>query len=300
MLTRRTVIAAKAEGTPGTAETLDATHAVFFAYVGPDSYVENTPTIPRPNMSGGQNAATHGARMATLTFDVDFAGKGASGNPYWSVLFTGCGGTVSTQTWSFGLTAAPLTIAIYIDGTIRKLVGAMGTFTINLTSGAAGRVQFTFTGKVADDADATLLAPTYESVVPPRFAAGTASLASYALKASALSIVHGGSIKLREDPADATGYHSAVITNLEPSATVDPEQEALSTKNWQSIKQAGTTGALSVVVGSAANNTQTIAGTAQVLEDPSGDRDGLLVRRLGLGFVWTGQSGTSPFTVIFS
>lgn len=300
---RKTVIAAKAEGTPGTAEALTATEAVFFGYVEPGAYTENIPIIGRPSMTGGQHAPAHGGRAGSVTFEVDLAGKGASGLPYWAtVLLPACGGSLSTATYSFGYTVAPITIALYIDGIVRKLVGAVGTFTISLRAGQPGRVRFTFVGKLAADADVAVLAPTYESVQPPRWANNAYTVGGYAMPASLLTVNLGATTKLIEDVAatDSTGFGYGTITDLAPTAQTDPEAVTVATKDWYTILTGVTTAALSCAVGTAANNTITIAGTVAVTKTDAGSRDRIVVRNLDLQFVWTGLAATSPFTIVFS
>jgi hypothetical protein len=301
LLARKTVIAAKAEGTPGTAETLTAAEAVFFAYVEPGAFTENIPILDRPSMSGGQHAAAHGGRQGSITFEVDLAGKGASGVPSWaSVLLPACGGSLAVATYSFGYTVAPITLALYIDGMVRKLIGAVGTFAINLTAGQPGRVRFTFVGKIAADADATLLAPTYESVQPPRWASNAYTIGAVAVKASTLTVDLGAATKMLEDPADAAGFSYGAVTDIRPTAQTDPEAVVVATKDWYMILTGVTTSALSCAVGTAANNTITIAGTVQVVGANTGSRDNVVTRNLDLRFVWTGQTSTSPFTIAFT
>jgi hypothetical protein len=303
LLSRECVLAIEAEGTPGTAETAAAADAVFFAYFDPSQFSDDVPVIERPAMTGGMHAPSLGARMGTLTFEVDMAGKGAAGVPVWaSTALVACGATVSSQTYSFGLTSVPHTVSMYADGLLRKLVGALGTVQFVMRHGQLGRARFTFTGKLAVDADSAILAPTYESVQPPRFAAGTCTLGGTALRTDEIVIDLGASVKLLEDPTDVTGYKHAVITSINPSATVGVEADLVATKNWQSLQFAGTAGTLSVVLGTSANNILTFTGTSNwyVVASPTGNRDGIVTRDLVLRPEWTGASGTSPMTLAFT
>lgn len=302
LLSRLMALAAKTEGVAGTAEALTATEAVFFAYLGPDAFTPEVPVVDRPALGGGHHQAAHGGRMGRLRFAVDFAGKGAAGNPYYAThLFPACGGSVSTQTWIFGYTASPCTIAALVNGTIRKLVGAVGTFDFELLAGQPARINFDMVGKIAADADTALLAPTYEAVVPPRWAANTFALGGYTMRASRLAIALGATTRMLEDITDATGYKNGIITDILPTLDCDPEADLQATKDWQALLYAGTTGALSTVLGTAANNIVTITQAAvQVIEETMGDRDGLVTRQLGLRPTWTGASGTTPLQIVYT
>jgi len=301
LLSRECVIAVKAEGTPGTAETLTAAEAKLFATFDPSQFTDDVPVIERPSMDGGHHAPSLGARQGQITFDVDLVG--AATVPFWaSALLPACGATLSSRTYSFGLGGTPSTIAMYADGIVRKLVGAVGTFTIPFTVGQIVRGRFTFTGKLAVDADATMLAPTYESVQPPRFAAGTCTLGGTALRTDQFELDLGGTVKLLEDPTDVTGFKHGVITNINPTARVAVEADLIATKDWQALQFAGTAGSLSLVLGTASNNTITVANTSAtyVVGTSTGNRDGIVTRQLELRYAWTGQSGTSPFTIAFT
>lgn len=296
---RLTAVLCKPEGTPGTYEAMTADDGVFFAYVSPESYTEDITLIPRPSMGGGQHAQGHGMRLGQISLDFDIAGKGASGLPSWATRFLPmCGGSASSTTYSFGYSATPHSLAVPVNGMIRKLAGCVGTFTLTGQAGQKWMGNLTAVGKIVTDADQTFPAMTYENVRPPRWAGTANTLGSYALKCSRFSISLGAALKMLEDPSDATGAKFGCITDIVPSMTCDQEAELIATKDWYSLLTGETTGALSIVVGSSSNNTITIASSAvQVVGTPMGSRDGVAVRNLSMFPVWTGNSGTSPFTI---
>lgn len=287
------VVAFAVEATPGTAESLDADDAAFVAYnanVEPDEPVDE-----RPGGTGfQQHTAVNGPRAVTVTYESDFTGSGADGTPpFWMTMATCAGMDLSGDVLACGTTTRTATIGVYRDGLLEKISGAAGTFVIPLNSGRAGRIQWTWRGILEDDSDVAVLAPTYPSLVPPKWGGGSASIHSLATKSSTLTLDRGAEIILRENPAKASGYEAAHFVDAKPFITCDPECDLVATKNWQSIKRAQTEGAVSVAVGTAAGNILTIASsTAQVIECPNSERNKLVTKALRLQL-----NGPAAFTI---
>src|SRR5688572_17649334 len=109
LLSRKNPLAAKVEGTPGTAETLAASDGAFIVY--DPVLTPNTPSDQRPGATGlAQHSAVTGGRSGTLTFSADLIGSATV--PAWASTFlVACGMTVSSRTYSFAVTTSTLTMA---------------------------------------------------------------------------------------------------------------------------------------------------------------------------------------------
>jgi hypothetical protein len=288
------VVAAKSEVTAGTAETLAAADAAFIAYNW--KLDRDVPVDQRPGGTGfQQHTAVTGPRLGRATFETDEVGSGVDNTPpFWmATLAPACLMDLTGDVLACGTTTRTLTIAGYIDGKVEKIVGAAGTFVITRNAGRAGRIAWTFTGKLADDADVAVLAPTYPTVVPPRWAGGTCTIHGAARKCSTFVLDRGAEIVMREDPADVTGYIAAHGVDAGPFITCDPESDLVATTNWQSIMQAHTEGAVSCATGGAAGNVLTVASsTAQITEAPHDERNKLLTNAIRLQL-----NGTAGFTI---
>lgn len=294
LLDRKSVVAAKAEVTAGTAVSLAAADGAMNCYnwkLEPDIQFDD-----RPGQAGfSQLASIHGIRMGRATFETDLVGSGADGTPpFWmSVLAVACGMDLTTDALACGTTTRTITLGGFKDGLLESIAGACGSFVINLNAGRAGRIAWTFTGKIVNDTDTAIIAPTFPTTLPPRWAGGTASIHSLACQLSSFSLDRGAEIIGRQDPADSTGILACHVVDAKPKATADPEATLVATKNFQSLQQAHTEGALSIVVGTVAGSTFTIASsTAQILQAPTDARDKIVTRALDMQL-----NGTTAFSI---
>jgi len=302
LIRRKRVIAAKVEDTPGTAETLTASHAafnVFDAAIQPITEMEE-----RLKQASFQRLpAVPGARAGRATFSLELtAGEIAPG---WATTFlAGCGlGLVDPAGGSSGsgssgsgdsfyqLTNVPpegsgsraktLTIGIWEDGLKKQLHGAMGNAVFTFTAGKKVMIAFDFVGAWDAVADATILAPTCPSDLPCRFVSSSFAIGAWTPKIQQLTLDLGGEVYLREDSADATGYSSAVIANRNVRGTVNPESglEAAYAlwANWLSSTESN----LSFNVTDGTNTCAFAAGNFQVMDPQTAERNGVQVDQIG-------------------
>jgi hypothetical protein len=318
-LRKRRVLAAAVEAVVGTPETLDAGDAVmnvFDADMQPGGEFHE-----RPGQAGfGPLPGVVGARVGTLTFAVELHGSGTAESdggesvPTWAkMLLPACGVIqtgatspifhVSSTSPSDGATALAvrtLTMGLYTDGVLKRIHGAMGTCVIRCVNGQPVRLEFTFTGAWDAPTDVALLAPTYPTVIPPRWGGGAFTLDSYALVAGELSVDLGNEVVMRPDAAQAAGLATAIITGRRILGTVNPESRLVAERDNYGIWLAGTEGALSVVVGATAGNKCTLgAPKAQVSNIQEIDRDGVQAEELTLQFNRSAAAGDDEFTMTF-
>lgn len=299
-LTRRRVLAAKAEATPGTAESLTATEGVFNVY--DMEFNSDMQRVDRDGQSAlSRLPAVPGQRPATMSFGVDLYADAVGAVPDWATVFlTACGMAETTKVFSpeTGSTDT-VTIGAYTDGLLKLVVGAMGTFTIDLTSGEHGRINFEFTGKYGGTTDVALITPTYPTIIPPRFGGGVLTLGSYTPRISTAQIVQNNTVTNRMDATDVTGILAAEITDRDYTMTMDPEADTVAAFDAYGNQIAGTEVAFTAVIGATNNQVTLAAPKSQIVTNTDGDRDGLLTHDNEFKLNRSAAAGDDEFTITF-
>lgn len=304
LLRRRRVFAAKVETTTGTAIALGASDGTFNAFDP-----EITADIPF-NRREGQGASLDpltgiaGARGAKVKVMVE--ANGATAVPAWGTLLLAAGGSLSSRTYTFPTSAintTTLTMGFYEDGWLRQAAGCKLNWNLKGENGKPAMCTFEGTGLWQPPTAVALIAPTYETTLPPRVASMTLTIGAVAYKVADFELDLGNEIVYREDVTDVTGYHSAAITNRNITFKVSPERVALGTKDWYADYLAGTEAALSLILGTASNNIITIAAPKLQLAAPpeAGERNGILVDNLTFQLNRSAAAGDDAITsVVFS
>ena len=294
LLRRRRVLAAAVEGTPGTAASLAAGNAGWNVF--DQSMAPAVDFIQRSGQGAGLSPipGVTGAQRGECRFSLHLAGSGTAGTPtpdWASVFLVACGWKVAANVWTpesrpplaASSQAKTLTIALYEDGRRKRLRGAMGTWRLVLVAGQPAVMEFTFQGIWDEPADATLLAPVYPTVKPPKFrSAGFTITPSGGVAATPhireLSFDGGNEVTVREDPGDTSGYCSAVISGRRITGRFDAEARKVLDDNPWYRWTAGTEAALALTLGSgsADGNTMLLAAPKlQLTRITPGDRGGL-------------------------
>jgi len=299
LLRRKSVFAAKVESTIGTAEALTASEGAFNAM---DFTIQPNVTTTRREAQGGFNYLPSMPEGMTGTCSIkhELTYDGTNVPTWASVLLPACGwvaaGAVFTpRTEAPGANVKTLTIGHYKDGKRSLLSGAMGTFTITLETGKTAFITFTFTGKYSsNETDTALIAPTYPTVLPLRFAAGVLTYNSVPLCASTVSIDAGNSVIMREcvSASDRSGYVSALVTNRAPVITANPESVLVATQDVDALWLASTPQALTITVGTAGSGITISAPQAQLENKQQGNRSDMLVDDL----TWLASAGATVDT----
>ena len=305
LLSRQSVFAAKVETTTGTDASLAASDGAMNVYDA--SIVPDIPANERQGQSSLSPLPTiPGARAATITLRTELHGSGSSGAmPLWADTFLKAAGfgyaagvyTVATGSSSF----TSLTCGHYIDGHLHKALGCV--FDLNIDAQVGTPAQCNWTGRGAWQAPTAvaLIAPTYPTVIPPRVASATVTIGGTAYKWSRVGIAMNNGVVLREDASKVSGYISGYIANRRIRLTVDPEEVALGTKDWYADWMASTELAFSCAIGSAANNTITIAMPKCSIEriNPA-SRNGLHVADITFVANRSAAAGDDELTITFS
>ena len=306
LLRRKTVLAAEIEATAYTAETLaaaDSNFNVFDAVCTPT--IENRERAAANTFSQRQGSA--GPRMGTVTFRTDITGDGAGGVPTWASEFLpACGwvdssGTFSPTSEAPGSNVKTLTIGVYEDGRRKLLRGCMGTFKIVLETGKDAVIDWTFTGAWGGVTDVAILAPTYPTDRPLRFANSATTIAAYAPCVQKLEIDAGNNVIMREcqNASDASGYKGAIVTDRKVVGTLDPEAELVATYDCFGKWLASTEEALAVVMQDSTDQVTLTMPKAEITGIQDGDRNSL--RTDPITFKGNlSSSGDDEFTIAFA
>jgi len=289
MLQARTQLAAKIEAEEGTAESLAGAAALPVMH---PSFKPNILVSERDNTSASLSrfAGVPGLRSAQVEFDVELKGSGTAGTaPALGKLLKACGfgETVVESTSVTYLPASAsissLTLALYMDGVIKKMWGARGNVSLKLEHGKHALLHFTFTGADFSVTDGALLSSgvSYETTMPQPFQNASFLIDSYAALNGNLEFNMNNEVALRPDVNSSSGYKSAVITKRKASMTMDPEMVTVATYDFYGKLRSGNLGALTAALTGSAGNICTItAPKVQFVGINPGEKSG--IRSLGM------------------
>ena len=284
LLKRKTVLAAKIETTAYTAISLAAADATFQAY---DAIIQPTVNMVERPQQGSfvNNADAVGTQMGTCTFRLDFNGDGAAGPAAWAQTFLpACGwvessGLFSPQSEAPGSNVKTLTISTYVDGIVKTIKGAMGSFVLTLEAGMPSFIDFTFQGALVATSDTALLSPTYTTRAPIRYASSATTIGSMSPCIKTVTIDAGNNVIMRPCNDESTGYKGALITNRNTTVTMDPETALVASQTFEADWLAGTTRQIDITL-SDDTDTVTITGQASPNNIQEGNRDNIVTDEL--------------------
>ena len=301
LLRRRSVFAAKVEETVGTAESLTGAEGVYNAR---DFMIQPTIAMTRREGQGGFNylPSMPEGMMGTCTIVHDLSYDGTN-IPNWAAVLLPACGWVDTAGVFKPVTSGPgsngvktVTIGHYKDGKFSVLSGAMGTFTITFPTGKTAYITFTFTGKYStNETDVALIAPTYPTALPLRFAAGALTFNSVSLCTATATVDAGNAVQMREcvNASDRSGYVSAIVTDRAPIITADPESVLVATQDRDALWLTSDPKALSLTINGPTNSTVVVAAPKAQLENKQqGNRNNMMTDDL----TWLASQGAAVDT----
>lgn len=284
LLKRIRTLAAKIEATAGTAESLTSAEGVFNAY---DLMLQPSIAMEDREGSGGFNylTAISEGQTATMTFKTDLAWDGSATEPtIFSVLMPACGWTETTNVWkprseAPGTNVKTLTLGVYVDGLLKTIKGAVGNWVITLPTARMITIEWTFTGVYIEPTSTSIIAPTYPTDTPLRFASASAcTFDSVALKVEQITINANNEITMLEDPTQASGYSHGLITNRRPTIQANPESVLVATQNRHNIWTTSTPYAIQITLDGPSTSTLGItAPKAQIINLQEADRNRVVV-----------------------
>lgn len=282
-LRRRRVLAAKIEATPGTAESLTAAEAAFNAYN--ITFQQNVAFEEREAPGGfARMSAVPGMRMGTISFSIDSGWDGTATEPGWADTFLpACGWVKSGQVYT-PRTEAPgsnvktITTAVYNDGIRWLLSGASGTFTVNCQTGRAAVFNFTFQGILQTTSDESMLAPTYPTELPLRYASSVTTWNSVALCLENITLDAGNTVTPIECAANAQGVEYFMVTDRAVRVTANPQTLSVASQDRYGKLLDMSEHALTWDLDGPTNSKITFAAPkAQIVSVNPGDRAGITI-----------------------
>lgn len=151
-----------------------------------------------------------------------------------------------------------LTFWYYEDGTLTKLFDARGTVQIEIPTGGVGRLNFTFTASPVPDEDirqdAELPSVSYATPTAPVFRAGRMDIERKPAAISSFSLDSGNEVFQNPDPAAPEGFGTAIISGRRITASLDPEETLVATRNIVKDMRDGTKRLLHLRYGNAPGN----------------------------------------------
>jgi hypothetical protein len=282
LLSRLSVLAAKIEATPGTAETLAAADAAF--NVMNAEMNANIDVSTRPIQGSFRKLpGVPGMRTATCTFSLELIGDGSGGVPTWATTFlAACGlvnttGTLTPRNENPGTNVKTLTIGLYEAGRRKLMRGAVGNVVFEFVPGQPVMMNFTFTGVWVGVTDTAILTPTYPTLAPIRAASGAATINSVVQTFASCSFDVGNVVAIRPSVANAEGATFGIITDRTPTFTIDPEATVATGNDIWADWIAGTTRALNIQMNDSADEIIFSAPAVQRQTISNGDREGLRI-----------------------
>jgi len=193
----------------------------------------------------------------------------------------GCGFKETSQTVSPvseapGSNVKTLTLAVYENGIRKTLAGAMGTFQLVCPTGRRAYMEFTFTGVWQPVVDTAILAPTYPTDLPIRYASAVSTYNSVALCVESVTFDVGNNVVLKECASTAAGFDYAIVTDRSPTITCNPESTLVATQDRFGGWLAATEAEFSITLDAVSNATiEVSAPKAQITNLQEGDRNGI-------------------------
>jgi hypothetical protein len=260
----------------------------------------------------GKGAPLNIGEGLKISFSVEIKGDGSAPDspPEFGVLLRACNFTETVTAATsvayalnslVGIPDSSESVSIYFQqhDLLHKILGARGTAKIDLTSGEYGKIDFEFTGIYAGPTDNSITAGTFNTTLPPRFVSAQFTIDSYSAIIKQLTLDLGNNVVQRVSANEATGILEWLISDREPKFSVDPEMVPIATKDLWAMWSASTVLDISVVVGSVANNTCTIAAKGLPDVPAYADRDNILT--LGMnGGLHPSASGNDELSLTFT
>lgn len=242
---------------------------------------------------------------AQIEFDVYLSGSGAAGTPpAYAALLRACGmneAVVSETSVTYTpVSAAMVSSSIYwFEGGVRHiLLGARGTFTLNLTPPRMPRLRFTMMGLKGTVTDQAMPAADYSGFIEPvavNKANTTVDLHSYTAVAESLELAIGNTVT----PRFLIGEESMKITERRASGTAVVKADTLANIDWFDISATHALDALQAVHGTVAGNIVTIDAPAVQLGRPTrGATDNILNYSLPLRLL--PDTGNDELSIAFT
>lgn len=170
------------------------------------------------------------------------------------------------------------TIYFYADGLRWRFTGAVGTWSLELSTGGIGFLVFELRAQMLDKATAALPTGWNTAIrpTPPRFVGGRCQLNQQVARARRVMLEAGVSVTLPDNPEAAEGYDPAVPVERDARGSIDPLMNTTTAVALFNAFRQGTAMSLMAILGvTAGNRFCVIAPAAKATGMRPGERDGL-------------------------
>jgi len=284
--TQKSILLAKIESAYGTDPT-PTTSADAVQVYGVELEIKREANERRPiDVTLSPLQPIMGMGEAKVSFEVDLKGSGTAGTiADWGVLHKACG-FFNTNTPSTSDVLKPddtptdsVTLYVYKDGLLYKVVGCRGEVKHVFEAGKIVRLKYEFQGLYDIPTDVALPSAVTVDTTKPVPAIGAAfTFGSYSAVIDKLELGLNNEISRNDDLNATYGVQSFEVTGRKPKGkmTVNAVLRATSNADFWSYMNAGTTKALSIVIGATAGNIATItAPVCTVVSVKPGSNNGI-------------------------
>lgn len=294
--TRRRIIAAKHETTPGETESIDSADVSFFAY---DGDIANQVDFTGRNAAGtlSQLPAQPGIENGQHTFITELYEL----PPWASILMPALGFKLDGSTWSPSDDPDDwewLTSAQNLAGKLKRITGALGTATINLVAGQVPTVNWSFQGRYAAESDAAQWTPDFdigEQHAGVRLADATATLGGDAIGFANAQIQIQNQVSLLLNVNAPGGIEKAWIESREITLQIDPLEELVANRNDDDAQRNKVLQAFEIEF----DGVEIAMPRGQLRQIANNDRNGLSARQLTFTGTLDSVAGNDEFTIDF-
>lgn len=308
-------IATKQESVIGVAETLttaDNNIRMWDLGVTADVSMDQSPSKPATG-DFGNDYSIPGPMSSKITFNTKYWSDGAT-EAAWTKLIKACGCGVTSAVGGYEIYPTvsainnTLSIGIYDKSSVTtdtalkyEIVGAVGNLTIKADGvGKPYTMGWEFTGGLNDIADINTSAiPAFSAVstvVPDRFLNGYISIGSYSACVSTFEFNIGNTITPVECQNSVNGYSQFLITEQNPTITINPLIVKNATYDVWADLLAGTT--KQIIIETA--QFKLTLPRCQVTQFGIGDRSGIVETPLTISVLRPTTSGSynyAPFVL---
>lgn len=300
LLTENVITAAKIEATYGTDPTpTGAADAIVTSEVKlmPLEMKTVSRKLDKPNSGADQQLVVD--NYAMIEFSVELAGSGTLGTaPKFGHLIRACRcqevivATTSVTYTPLRSSTASVTIYFWMDGNLHKLLGARGTFTIEVNSQNIPYLKFKFTGlwvTPTANANPTVLTnwSSFQIPDPVNFDnTPTPTLHGYTGVYKSFTFDAGNNVQVFNNP----GEREIRITSHAAKGSISMLAPPLGTKDFFTIARNATLGTMKIQHGPTAGTRwffECASNTCQILNPKYGDDQGRAMIEANLGFVPT-------------
>lgn len=275
LLTQRTMILAKVEGTYATDPT-PTTSADAMQVHDVELEVMREPERRQPmDTTLSPLSPVMGLGEAKVTIKVPLKGSGAAGTAADHLVLLNACAMTTTNTPSTSDVSKPdstpvssATIYVYKDGLLYKLLGCRGNRKLTFEAGKIVMQEFVMQGRFDIPTDVTFpTAVTVDTTKPQPALSTSFTFGSYAAIIDKLEIDLGNEVVRNDDMNQTYGVQSYEVVKhaAKGKMTVNAVLRATSNADFWSYMNAGTTKALSITLGATAGNIVTCTAPVCVI-----------------------------------